>query len=261
METTMRTTKATLVAVILTGALALGGAAVSAQSAGDGADQDMPGNSACLAAMHEMMALMGEHMGSPMAGQGSGPGAMMDDPMMGPGSSPGMMGSVDADCMALMGQMMAMMREHTAGPSTGAAPDVTPAPASLDSHHPEATGSPAHGESDASALRIAVSLTDALRIEPAAMSVPVGVPVTFVVTNVGAVPHEFVVGDEAAQQAHETTMQGQATMDHDDATAIGLAPGETKELTLTFAEPGELLAGCHIPGHYPAGMRAVITVT
>ena len=98
------------------------------------------------------------------------------------------------------------------------------------------------------------------RIEPEAMRVPVGVPVTFVVTNVGAVPHEFVVGDEAFQQAHESTMQGTPAMTHDDASGIGLAPGETKELTLTFAEPGEVLAACHIPGHFPAGMCAVITV-
>lgn len=67
----MRTTKAALVAAMLAGALARGGVAVSAQSA----DQDMPGSGSCLATMHEMMALMGEHMGSPMMGQGSEPGA------------------------------------------------------------------------------------------------------------------------------------------------------------------------------------------
>ena len=251
----MRTTKAALVAVILAGALALGGAAVSAQSGDHNGGRDMPSNGSCMAAMHEMMAMMGEHMGSAMMGRGSEPGAMMDDPMVGPRSSPGMMGSADADCMALMGQMVAMMREHM-----GAAPEAAPSPATAESLHPESTGSPAHGESDASALRVAVTLTDALRIEPAAIQVPVGSPITFVVTNVGAVPHEFVIGDEAVQQAHETTMQGRATMDHDDATGIGLAPGETKELTLTFAKAGELLAGCHIPGHYPTGMKAAITV-
>jgi uncharacterized cupredoxin-like copper-binding protein len=255
MEMKMRTTKAALVAAMLAGALATGGGAASAQSA----DQAMPGDGSCLAAMHEMMAMMGEHVGAPMMGQGSERGAMMDEPMMDPGSPP-MMGSADADCMALMGQMMAMMREHMGGQPMGAAPEAAPSPASPESHHPESTGSPAHAESDATAFRIAVTLTDALRIEPAAIDVPVGQAVTFVVTNVGAIPHEFVVGDEAAQQAHETTMQGRPTMDHDDATGIGLAPGETKELTLTFDEPGEVLAGCHIPGHYPAGMRAVITV-
>lgn len=165
--------------------------------------------------------------------------------------------------MALMGQMMAMMREHMGSPPMVAAPSTAPSPSpeSHESHHPDGSGSVAPAESAAAALRIAVSLTDALRIEPAAMSVPVGVPVAFVVTNEGAVPHEFVVGDEAFQQAHESAMRGMAAMAQDEPSAIGLAPGETKELTLTFTEPGELLAVCHVPGHYPAGMRAQITVT
>lgn len=252
----MRTTKAALVAAMLAGALATGGAAVSAQSA----DQDMPGDGSCLAAMHEMMALMGEHMGSPMMGRAAGPGAMMDDPMMAPESSPGMMGSADADCVALMGQMMTMMREHMGSQPMGSQPAVAPSP-SLDSHHPESTGSPAHAESDAAALRIAITLTDAMRIEPAAMDVPVGVPVTFVVTNEGAIPHEFYLGDEDAQEAHAQEMLSMSDEPmHDEPSGISLQPGETRELTYTFEEPGQYLAGCHVPGHYPAGMRAVITV-
>ncbi len=41
----------------------------------------------------------------------------------------------------------------------------------------------------AGAQRIEVSLTDGLRIEPAEIVVPAGVPVTFVVTNTGATDH------------------------------------------------------------------------
>jgi uncharacterized cupredoxin-like copper-binding protein len=38
-------------------------------------------------------------------------------------------------------------------------------------------------------------------------------------------------------------------------------PGETKELTNTFAEAGKTLAGCHVAGHYGGGMKATISVT
>ena len=38
------------------------------------------------------------------------------------------------------------------------------------------------------------------------MSVPGGVPVTFVVTNTGAIDHEFYLGDEDAQAEHEQEM-------------------------------------------------------
>ena len=112
------------------------------------------------------------------------------------------------------------------------------------------------------AHRINVTLTDALRIEPATMSVPAGVPVTFVVTNTGASDHEFYLGDEAAQAEHEREMQAMGGgMTHDEPEGIAVEPGQTEELTFTFAAPGATLAGCHLPGHYAGGMKADITVT
>ena len=125
--------------------------------------------------------------------------------------------------------------------------------------------SPAPAESaqaSAAATRIEVTLTDGLKIEPAAMTVPAGVPVTFVVTNSGTILHEFVLGDEAEQTAHEAEMaaSGGMSMPEDEEMAIGVEPGKTKELTVTFDEPGSVLAGCHVVGHYAAGMRADVTI-
>lgn len=93
------------------------------------------------------------------------------------------------------------------------------------------------------------------------MTVNVGVPITFVVTNTGTTDHEFYLGDEAAQAAHEQEMQDMGGMTHDEPAGIALDPGQTKELTFTFAQPGETFAGCHLPGHYASGMKAAITVT
>jgi len=42
--------------------------------------------------------------------------------------------------------------------------------------------------------------------------------------------------------------------------AIGVEPGRTKELTVTFDAAGSMLAGCHVIGHYAAGMQADITI-
>jgi|SRR5215207_365063 len=122
-----------------------------------------------------------------------------------------------------------------------------------------AISAPASPSAAAPATRIDVKLTDNLRIEPASMSVPAGVPVTFVVTNTGAIDHEFFLGDGDAQSDHEEEM-AMGGMTHDEPEGIGLRPGETKELTYTFAEAGMTLAGCHVPGHYDAGMKAQITV-
>lgn len=130
----------------------------------------------------------------------------------------------------------------------------TPAPA---------TSAPsASAEASAATTRIEVRLTDALKIEPAAMTVPAGQPITFVVTNAGTGLHEFVLGDEAAQADHEQEMAsaGGMSMPKDEAMAIGVEPGTTRELTVTFDEPGTILAGCHVAGHYPAGMKATIEI-
>lgn len=115
--------------------------------------------------------------------------------------------------------------------------------------------------SSSAADEIAVTLTDALRMEPANVTVTAGAPVRFVVTNTGATDHEFYLGDEAAQTAHAQEMLGMAGMGHDDPAGIGLKPGETKTLEYTFGTPGAYLAGCHVNAHYAAGMKATVTVT
>ena len=112
----------------------------------------------------------------------------------------------------------------------------------------------------AAAQRIEVNLTDQLKMEPAEMTVKAGQPVTFVVTNTGALEHEFYLGDETAQAEQEQMMQS-GQMAHDTAEGISLKPGETKELTYTFDTAGQTLAGCHVAGHYAGGMKAMITVT
>jgi uncharacterized cupredoxin-like copper-binding protein len=93
------------------------------------------------------------------------------------------------------------------------------------------------------------------------MTVPAGIPVTFVVTNAGAIDHEFYLGDEQMQAEHAAEMADMGgMMGHDEPNGIAVAPGETKELTFTFETAGEWIAGCHVSGHYEAGMRATINI-
>ena len=150
--------------------------------------------------------------------------------------------------IALIPAAALLIAACTSGSGSSQGPAASPSAA--------APASPSDG---APATRIEVTLTDALKMEPASLSVPAGVPVTFVVTNAGAIDHEFYLGDDDAQADHEMEMTS-GGMAHDQPDGIGLKPGETKELTYTFAEPGMTLAGCHVPGHYGAGMKAQITV-
>lgn len=121
---------------------------------------------------------------------------------------------------------------------------------------PSAAASPS-----AAAQRMQVQLTDSLRMEPAQITVKAGQPVTFVVTNTGAIRHEFYVGDQTAQDRHEQEMASMGAMGMDEPDGIVLKPGETMELRHTFSTAGAFQAGCHETGHYAAGMKAAITVT
>ncbi len=127
-------------------------------------------------------------------------------------------------------------------------------------------GSPSVAPSAASSVapdgvrEFAVKASDGLRFDPASFTVTAGETVRFVVTNGGAIPHEFFVGDAAAQEEHAQEMASSGML-HDHGTGVSLERGETKTLEVTFAEPGQVFAGCHVPGHYGAGMRATIEVT
>ena len=110
------------------------------------------------------------------------------------------------------------------------------------------------------ATTIEVTLYDTLQMDPNQLSVPAGQAVTFVVTNDGVLDHEFFVGDETAQAGHAQEMATMGGMAHDESMGIGLKPGETKELIVTFKTAGQMFAGCHVAGHYAGGMKAAIQV-
>ena len=110
---------------------------------------------------------------------------------------------------------------------------------------------------------VVIKALDTLKFDPSSVAVHQGETVTFRVENVSQMDHEFDVGDAAFQAEHEQEMrQMPAGMQMgDEADGFALKPGETKELTLTFTQPGALIYGCHEPGHYSAGMKGVIKVT
>ena len=96
------------------------------------------------------------------------------------------------------------------------------------------------------------------RFIPDRFEFPSGSTVTFVVTNRDPIDHEFIIGDEQVQQVHQ-----EGTEAHHGAKPgeISIPAGETRSTTYTFAQPGRLLIGCHLPGHYDFGMRGEIEVT
>ena len=99
---------------------------------------------------------------------------------------------------------------------------------------------------------------------PSRITVPAGRQVRFEIVNHGVAPHEFLVGDQHAQDEAEREMAKGSSAGghvHDDTLSIYLDAGESGVLETTFDAPASLLIGCHVPGHWAAGMKGTLTVT
>jgi uncharacterized cupredoxin-like copper-binding protein len=113
---------------------------------------------------------------------------------------------------------------------------------------------------DPSARTIEVEMRD-IAFAPTAVEVRTGEKVRFVFRNTGQVVHDAFIGDLAAQEAHEREMREGKAHDHGkDPTAVSVRPGRSGSITYTFSQPGQLLIGCHQPGHYIGGMKAQVTI-
>jgi uncharacterized cupredoxin-like copper-binding protein len=90
------------------------------------------------------------------------------------------------------------------------------------------------------------------------VTVPAGVPVTFVLVNDDPIDHEWIVGDAAVHARHRT-----GTEPHHGArpTEVSIPALTTLETTVTFPQPGIFAYICHLPGHEAYGMTGLVTVT
>lgn len=109
------------------------------------------------------------------------------------------------------------------------------------------------GSSSPDGVSVEIGLTEFV-IETSTTTVPVGVPVTFNVTNNGVIDHELALELAGADDEPLTNADGSA------AEVEDIGPGDTVSLTYTFEEAGTYQIACHVPGHYEAGMLVEITV-
>lgn len=108
---------------------------------------------------------------------------------------------------------------------------------------------------------IEVTASDDFKFDPSSITIEEGETITFRVTNVGVISHEFILGGAEMQEEHEAEMAEMAGQSMtDEPNAIEVEPGDTKEMTWHMTQTGEIIFGCHQPGHYAAGMKGTITV-
>jgi uncharacterized cupredoxin-like copper-binding protein len=94
-------------------------------------------------------------------------------------------------------------------------------------------------------------------------TVPVGEPVTFRFVNEGQIEHEAMFGSMHQQEEFASTdghgdhgSEGH----HGEIAAITLDAATAGEMVMVFDSLGEVLIGCHLPGHWDAGMVATLEV-
>ena len=93
--------------------------------------------------------------------------------------------------------------------------------------------------------------------EPADLSVPRGVPVTFVLVNEDPIDHEWLIGDAGFHEAHRS---GTHASHGGVPTEVTVPALETVTTTITFDEAGRQDYICHLPGHEAYGMVGTLTV-
>lgn len=93
---------------------------------------------------------------------------------------------------------------------------------------------------------------------PASVTVPAGVPVTFILDNEDPIGHEWIVGDELTHRRHRT---GTEPYHADRPTERSVGALSSVRTTVTFREPGTYRYVCHLPGHERYGMVGTVTVT
>lgn len=107
---------------------------------------------------------------------------------------------------------------------------------------------------------VTVAMSDAMRFEPASVTVRQGETVHFVVQNKGQLVHEFVLGTTSELKEHAELMKKFPNMKHEEPNMVSVAPGKTGEVTWKFTRAGTVDFACLQPGHFDAGMKGAVTV-
>jgi uncharacterized cupredoxin-like copper-binding protein len=108
---------------------------------------------------------------------------------------------------------------------------------------------------------VEVDMTDAMRFNPASVTVKQGETIRFVVKNSGQLKHEFVLGTEKELKEHYEVMKKFPEMEHADPNMVTVAPGKTGEVIWQFTKSGTVDFACLQPGHYDAGMKGAVKIT
>jgi len=125
--------------------------------------------------------------------------------------------------------------------------------------------------------KVTITMTD-FKFTPAMITLQSGVPAEIVLVNKGAVEHEFMVYKTPAGKIKdwdeyimpntyfkdmgevEGEFEGIGAVAGTSVFEVEVMKGKTAELKFTPTRKGTFEMGCHVEGHYEAGMKGVLVV-
>jgi len=108
---------------------------------------------------------------------------------------------------------------------------------------------------------IIITADDTMRFKHDPLNIKEGETIKFIVTNKGAIVHEFAIATKDEHKKHGAMMINNPTMHHEPGgNVVSIKPGETQTLIWTFKKAWQIEAVCNIPGHYEAGMHSPISI-
>jgi len=102
--------------------------------------------------------------------------------------------------------------------------------------------------------------TGTMGFTPNRLEIKRGEQVKFIISNGGALTHEFVLASMADNLKHAALMQKYPDMEHDDPNGKTVQPGAKTEILWRFTKVGTFEFACLIPGHREAGMTGTVVV-
>lgn len=105
-----------------------------------------------------------------------------------------------------------------------------------------------------------VVLMSEMDYTPSKIEVKRGEQIRFLIRNVGAESHEFLLATTADNLKHGEAMKKNPDMEHDEPNGIKLGPKKSGEVLWKFTKTGTFEYSCLIPTHRELGMIGKVVV-
>lgn len=124
-------------------------------------------------------------------------------------------------------------------------------------HQSFAAGEPGDPKKPSRTIEVGMS---EMAYAPARIEVKRGEQIRFVIRNIGADDHEFLLATTEENLKHGKAMMENPHMEHDEPNGVRLAPKKSAEILWKFTKSGTFEYSCLIPGHREAGMIGQVVV-